>query len=752
MSALKELQNYTFVAKYARWNEQKQRRETWKEAVDRVRNMMLEKYSDKNIDEEINWAYDLMQRKRVLGSQRALQFGGKPIFKKNARIYNCLSSYCDRLRFFQECFWLMLCGGGCGFSVQKHHIAKLPTFAPYKLKDRPEYIRPSQLKKKTFVVPDTIEGWSDALGVLLSTYFRNPVFKEYYQYQVEFDFSQVRPKGSRLSSGMAKAPGPEGLKNALNQIRTLLNRCVKVRGRLRPIDAYDIVMHTSDAVLSGGVRRSATIAIFSPDDEEMATAKTGNWREENPQRARSNNSALLLRGQTSKEDFAKLVEHIKEWGEPGFVWADDREFMVNPCSEIGFYCYDQKGKSGWAGCNLSTVNCANLESEDDFFERVKAATIIGTLQAGFTNLDYLGRVSESIFKQEALLGVSMTGIMDNFEIALKPSIQAKAAKLAIESNIKTAKQIGINPAARITCCKPEGTTSTVLGTSSGIHPHHSKRYLRRVQANTDESVYKFFKERNPQACERSVWSANDTDDMVIFPVEVPDGSKTKNQLPALKMLEIVKSTQINWVNEGRVKKLCVKPWLTHNVSNTITVCDSEWEDVIDYIYKNRQHFTGITLIPMSGDKDYVQAPFTTVYTSREIVREYGDAAIWCSGLIERALELFKNGLWEACDGLLNTGFKKEANESLIGVYAPNSLYNTVGCQIEFYDDAHKFADKYFNNDIKKLTYCLKDVYNWKLYCDLSNTFEHIDYTQLTELEDNTKPEEEISCAGGACLL
>ena len=732
MSALQELQNYTFVSKYARWLEDKQRRETWKEAVERVKNMMHTMYADKNISDDINWAYDMMYKKKVLGSQRGLQFGGEPILKRHAKIYNCTSSYCDRLRFFQECFWLLLCGSGTGFSVQKHHVAKLPNLTS-KIKDKDQGVK--------YVIEDSIEGWADALGVLLSSYFVKPSeskFKRYQDEYVIFDYSEIRPQGSPLSSGVGKAPGFEPLQKGLEKIRILLDRCVSNgQKKLRPIDAYDIVMHSSDAVLSGGVRRSASLALFSADDAEMTKAKTGNWFLDNPQRARSNNSALLLKDGTSFEQFASLMESVKEFGEPGFIWSDSSEMIFNPCVEIGMWPVDEStGASGWQGCNLSTINCSSLEDEKDFYDRCRAAAIIGTLQAGFTKLDYLGETSCKIFDREALLGVSLTGIMEKHDLVLSEKVLKNGAKIAVDANKEMAEKIGINQAARVTCLKPEGTSSSMLGTSSGIHPHHAKRYIRHVQANVLEAPYQHFKVYNPQACEKSCWSANNTDEVVKFPIEVPDGSKLKNQLPAVEMLTVVKDTQKNWVNSGKNKHLCTQNYLSHNVSNTVTVKPDEWDAVTRYIYDNRKYFAGISLIPQSGDKDYPQAPFTTVYTSREIVKEYGDAALWCSGLIELALNTFDNNVWAACD-YVSMNQAKEGD-------SPDKLL--------FVTKMKNFAGKYFNGDIKRLTYCMKDVYNWKIYCDLLNTFNKVDYTQLLETEDNTAGIEEVSCAGGACLI
>tara|TARA_R110000765_G_scaffold93225_8_gene175816 strand:- start:111 stop:2309 length:2199 start_codon:yes stop_codon:yes gene_type:complete len=731
--SVRELQDYTFVSKYARWIPEKKRRETWNEAVSRVKQMMLDKYKDSpDIYDDIEWAYDMMRKKKILGSQRALQFGGSPILKHNARIFNCITSYTDRIRFFQECMYLLLCGCGTGFSVQKHHIAKLPNLVKNKR------------GSKKFLIPDSIEGWSDAVGVLISSYFQQEeLFPEYQGKAVTFDFSEIRPAGAYLNSSGGKAPGPEPLKQALVSIKRVLDKALKNSEfaskelrKLTAIEAYDIVMFSADAVISGGVRRSATICLFSPDDEEMAKAKTGSWFIDNPQRGRSNNSALLLRDETTAEQFGELMNSVKEFGEPGFVWSDSTELIVNPCVEIGMWPVDETtGKSGWQACNLSTINCAKVKSEEDFLEACKAASIIGTLQAGFDKFEYLGETSERIVAREALLGVSMTGIMERYEICLNPEIQRKGSKVVKDENKRVSKIIGVNQAARTTCIKPEGTSSCVLGTSSGIHPHHAKRYIRRVQANKMEPIYNYFQTINPRACDESVWSNNDSDDVVAFCVEVPDGSKTKNQVGAIELLNHVKSTQQNWVILGTNKKLCTQPWLVHNVSNTINVKPEEWDIVEEFIYKNRKFFCGISLLPITGDKDYPQAPFTAVYLPTEQVRHYGDASLFVSGLIEVALNLWEDNLWAACDSLLGVGAKIKGN----GKKA-------------WSDRCKRFSDRYFEGDVKKLTYCMKDVYNWKEWVDLNREYSPVDYTHIIEEENNVKPEQEWACAGGACEI
>lgn len=774
MSAIHEMMNYTFVSRYSQWLPEQNRRETWKEAVERNRQMMLGFYKDKQVEEDINWAYDFLEKKKVLGSQRNLQFGGKAVLAKNARQYNCVGSYCDRLQFFPECFWLLLCGCGTGFSVQKHHINRLPNLTTNTVT---EYVnRPV----KEFIIPDTIEGWADSVAVLLTCYFDVPVydrFKDYVGTKPLFKFHKIRKKGSPLSSGIGKAPGPEGLKISLQKIDALLLSVLQNGSdRISPINAYDIVMHISDAVLSGGVRRSASLCLFSHDDEDMIRAKTGNWREENPQRARSNNSVALLRESTTLEDFQNLIKYTREqYGEPGFIWLEDLEFIVNPCCEITFWCYfvenqelfdkyiktyNKRGftqslesiglKSGWQACNLSSVKCAQLKDKEDFFDRCKAGAIIGTLQAGLSNFNYLDDVSKKIIDREALLGVSLNGVMENPDIVLSEDVQREAAEIVKKTNRDLAARIGINVAARTTCVKPEGTSATMLGISSGIHPHHSKRYLRRIQANTSEPIYQYFKSLNPIACDRSVWSNNSKDDVISFPIEIPDGAKTKNQTPALELLDIVRRTQQNWVKYGKNEELCTRPELEHNVSNTIVVMEEEWEDVTKYIYENRDSFCGISLISHSGDKDYPQAPFTTVYTPKEIVKEYGDAALWTSGLIELALQSFDN-LWHACDFALIDKQQENARNSL-KLTSKSNEYMETSKKFRLVEKMQSFANKYFEDDLRKLTYCMKDVYNWKLYCDIEREFKPVDYTLLTEQEDNTVFEQEVTCSGGACLI
>jgi ribonucleoside-triphosphate reductase len=667
---------------------------------------------------------------------------------------NCTVSYADRPRFFQEAMYLLLCGCGVGFSAQTHHVKKLPTV---KLPDE-------DAEQVVYTIPDTIEGWSDAIGVLLSSVFKTKqTFPEYFGKKVEFDFNEIRPEGSLIKDTNGKAPGPEPLKKAIIKISEVIKRASDISGktdgfRLRALDVYDIVMHSSDAVLAGGVRRSATICIFSPDDEEMATAKTGSWFIDNPQRGRSNNSALLLRNETTKEQFDKLMKSVQDFGEPGFVWADSTEALYNPCVEIGMRAYDSKGNSGWSFCNLCEINVKKAKNEEEFYEMCEAAALLGSLQAGYSTFDYLGPVTEEIVRREALLGCSMTGMMDNPDIAFDPEIQRKGAEIIKKVNEKFVKKLGINPAARTTCVKPAGSTSSILGTASGIHPHHAKRYFRRVQANKLEEPLAFFRQHNPSAVRESVWSANNSDDVITFLCEVPKSARTKVDVDAITLLDFVKSTQQNWVEAGTNKKYCVEPWLRHNVSNTINVRPDEWDSVGDYIYENRKFFAGISLLPMSGDKDYAQAPFQTVYTPSELVEMYGDASVFASGLVVRALRAFDDNLYAACDTALGYGENIEETMAKLvseGIKDLEEIERQAAKQVQkskWVEQITKFAKNYFDGDIRKATYCLKDVDAWKTWVDLEREYKTVPWDDFYEETDNTKVSETVACAGGACEI
>lgn len=604
---LDEMANFVFTSKYARYNEAKKRRETWAEAVERVQNMHLKRFKslpeeDKN---EIKEAFNAVKDKLIVPSMRSMQFGGRPIEAHEARGYNCSVRHVDSARAFSEIFYLSLCGCGIGVGLQKQFLNRLPDLVS--AEDKNGIVVP-------YVIDDTIEGWADSIEALLNCYFRNTAFTGR---KIVFDYSRIRRKGSKIKTGGGKAPGYRPLKNALSKIKNLLDYLIEDKDikRLRSIDVCDIICHCSDAVLAGGVRRSALSMIFDKDDDLMMNAKTGDWFKENPQRARANNSALLLRDKVSESDFNEILKKSKEFGEPGFVFGSDSRLLLNPCFEVGFLPETKDEVCGVQMCNLTSINGAKSLNKETFLKQAKYAAIIGTLQAAYTNFKYLSHASKEITEEEALLGVSITGMMDNPQILLAAENQREAAKLAVETNEIWAKKIGINPAARVTVIKPEGTSSIVLGASSGIHPHHSHRYFRRIQCNKLDNVYNFFKIYNPDACEESVWSANKTDDVVTFPITVPAKAMVKSDLNAIQHLEIIKNTQENWVNYG-TSKHNKKP-IKHSVSCTVLVEDNEWEKVAKYLYENRDYFTAVSLLPKTGDKIYQQAPMEAVVTKED---------------------------------------------------------------------------------------------------------------------------------------
>lgn len=921
-----EISNYVIMGKYSRHRDDLGRRETWGEAVDRVESMHLRRFMhlDKEYLDEIKSAFDMVREKKVGPSMRSMQFGGKAVEAANPRTYNCAVRHVDSIRAFSEIFYLLLCGVGVGIGLKYKFLNRMPNLVS--ADDKTGIVM-------TYVVEDTIEGWADSVEALLMCYFVNTAFSGR---KIVFDYSRIRPAGSPLKTSGGKAPGHEGLKAAHAKIKKLLDAIIEVKGqgKLKTIDAYDILMHVADAVLSGGIRRSATSVIFDKDDKDMINAKTGNWFETNPQRARSNNSVLLLRDSTTQEEFDVIFQRTKEWGEPGFVWADHEDSLMNPCqpswapivtksgikkmedvligdeiwSESGWtkvvnkwstgvkdvfeyrttsgifygtenhrvvsgghkieakdaesidilvgpeitevkhdpavvmdglvlgdgtvhkasnnlvllvvgdgdgdYFYSEisgligphrpgvdervwevqtnissdelpktynrsipdryiyaepsvvasflrglysangsvvsdrvtlktssqdirdsvqvmlsslgiasyfttnkehdvefsngtytskesydvnitrgrdrfseligfiedyknnklaehlgksRGNGGkteydiiskryvsteevfditvdnsehtyWTGgvnvsncfeinfipitddgvcavqfCNLSTINASKIESKEDFLKACWAASLIGTLQASYTDFPYLSHQSEELTREEALLGVSMTGMFDNPSISFDPDLQEKGAEVVKNVNERWAKTIGINPAARTTCLKPEGSSSLAFGTmASGIHASHARYMFRRIQSNKLDNVYRHFKMHNNHSTEESVWSANKTDDVVAFPIRVPDDAILKPDLDAITHLEYVRLTQKHWVIPGT--SIHNKKPLTHNVSCTIVVKDQEWDDVASYMFNNRNHFSAVSFLSDAGDKAYAQAPNEAVKT------------------------------------------------------------------------------------------------------------------------------------------
>jgi ribonucleoside-triphosphate reductase len=727
----KLLSDTKFFEGYSRFVPEEGRYETWNESVDRVMKMHSSYYADKMSSKlmvMIDEAASAYKQKLVLGAQRALQFGGDQLLKHQMRMYNCTSSYADRPAFFGEVFYILLCGAGAGFSVQKHHIDKLP------------HLIPRTKSPKVHVVEDSIEGWATALDVLMSSFFEDGgKYPDYKGRKVAFDLSQIRPKGAKISGGF-KAPGPEPLRRSLDRIEYILTGLTiqDKTAALRPIHVYDIVMHAADAVLAGGVRRSATICLFSADDDEMAGAKTGSWYIDNPQRGRSNNSAVIVRDEITKEQFNKLMTSIKQFGEPGFFFVDHKDITTNPCVEIGMWPQID-GKSGWQGCNLTEINGGACDNEETFLRACRASAILGTLQAGYTDFKFLGEDTKRIFDREALLGCSITGWMNSPELLFNEEVLEKGAAVIKEVNAEVAKLLGINPAARTTCVKPSGNASVLLMTASGIHADHSPMYIRNIQLNKETETAKIIKRINPNMVEESAWSAGKTDYVVSFPVIAKEGSIFKDELIGVKHLDLIKKAQEHWVNAGTNVERCSHPGIRHNVSNTVIV--DNWDEIEEYVYNNRAYFAGISFLPMSGDKDYFQAPNTQVLNSQQIVEKYGAGAIMASGLIVEALKSFDN-LWVAC--MTANGYGEDLS-------ADNHT-NTM--KKDWVRRFNKFAQNYFDGDAKKTEYCFKDVYLLHKWEKIQQTMHDIRW------EDELKEVKYVdvdtigsaACVGGGCEI
>ena len=1153
ISQLSDLQEFTFTDRYAQWLPESQRRETWKESTERMRATHLQKFAGLKVEDYINKAMDGQAKQIALGSQRMLQFAGPAVFKHNCRVYNCAALYLDKPFSLAQYWYALLAGTGMGVSVQTHHVAHMPRLSPVVNEE-----------KVVYTIEDSIEGWADSILAIIASQFGvvvKPEFESYKSKQLVFDYSKIRPRGAAFSHGVGTAPGPDGLRNGHEKIINLLNNLRTVNQlTLTSVNWYDILMHIADTVLSGGVRRSAVIILFSMDDEGMMQAKTGSWYIENPQRARSNNSAILVRNKVTPEQFSRIFKFSKEFGEPGFIWVDDRDILTNPCfvgdtriltsqgyrrikdlveqtvkvmsdarttagddlslldygvktyasspvkltqknakiikvvtkmghilrvsenhtfptvrgrvtakdlvskdkllipsgessfgsygdfdegfvfglisqsgyiiddvghieiytervtdsekakeivsrfvtkiagkptgfakqnvegtkirisspaiakwlsekygtndtnalreivhdnvfngtkafvsgylqaivyregaifksghkhspsiylriksthenflsdvqlliqqfgipatiyrnrhparkesiagskikynisasheinvgksgcllwlhqigllgsqyktlealmnsvreskphnffdtvesvsedgtedvycleqpetnsliangvvtgncSEISFFAYDTTKEdwqrtpeySGVQMCNLSTINGKLIKTAEDFYYAVELATIQGTLQAAYNDFSYLGQTTNNIVQREALLGVSITGIMENPDVLLNPEVLQKGAEIAKRVNAELAAKIGINPAARICCIKPEGTTSTVLGTSAGVHPFHAKSFIRRVQVNKDSPVGRFYKTHNPHAVEESVWSANGTDYSFKFYCEVDDKALTKAKMTALQLLDNVKMIQQNWVIPGASPELCTLPCNTsQKVSNTINVEMHEWEDVEKFIYDNRQYLSGVSVLGASGDKDYNQAPFCEVLTETQIVEKYGKSALFTSGLIEQAEAAF-GSLWLACDALLgrsgiitkqalkeqiskdytNNNFDKWAEIGLHPRIQDDKLQNYLEDTVdnwyaknEWFERCHRFMFKHYGRkaDLQQFIYMLKDVAMLYEAINLSRNHSKVDYTTLVETKNSTAGSQEVACAGGACLI
>jgi len=572
----KILSDITVYMKYAKYIPELNRRETWEELVTRNRNMHLKRYPE--LKDEIEEKYKFVYDKKVLPSMRSMQFAGKPIEISPNRVYNCAFLPIDDVDAFSETMFLLLGGTGVGYSVQKHHVEKLPPIN-----------KPYSKRKRRFLIGDSIEGWSDSIKVLMKSYIGDKRSSK-----IEFDFSDIRPKGARLVTSGGKAPGPQPLKECIVKITGILEN--KIDGEtLTTTETHDIVCHIADAVLAGGIRRAALISLFSADDIEMISCKSGKWWEKNPQRGRANNSAVLIRHKITKQFFMDLWKRIElsGAGEPGIYLSNDKEWGTNPCCEIALRPFQF--------CNLCEVNVSNIESQEDLNERVKAAAFIGTLQAGYTDFHYLREVWQQTTEKDALIGVSMTGIGSG--VVLGYDLE-KSADVVKRENSRVSRIINIKKSARCTTVKPAGTTSLTLGTSSGIHAWHNDYYIRRIRVGKNESIYRHLVSNHPELLEDDYFRSHDTA-IITIPQKAPQGSILRTESP-FDLLERVKKVANEWVKSGHRNGSN-----THNVSATISLKDEDWDLAGEWMWENKEHYNGLSVLPYDGGT-YTQAPFEDI--------------------------------------------------------------------------------------------------------------------------------------------
>lgn len=773
VNSRKEIGDYIFVSKYARTVHGK--KETWDQSVDRVMEMHWKHLADDmiisdslldDLSKEMNFAEKLYRNQIILGAQRALQYGGETLLKHVARNYNCAGSYANRISFFQELMYLLLCGSGTGYSVQKVHVNQLPKMKGVDMS-----------KQTTYVIDDSIEGWSHAVNALIeSHYFGLP--------EVVFDSSRVRPKGAFITGGF-RAPGPEPLMKCLSKMSKVLG---KIRGRkATPFEVHRLACLIADAVISGGIRRSALLCQFDADDREMLTCKTGSWFSEYPELARANNSAIIL-SSTPKEVYENIFSSIKQFGEPGIIFSFHPDIVYNPCVEVSGYPQieiDGEIQYGWFFCNLTEINGSKIKNKEEFFDACRGASVLGTIQASYTSFKVLTEASRLIAERDALIGVGITGMCENPEILFNPEIQDEGARLVQKTNVKMAGIIGINPAARCTVVKPSGNSSQLLGcTSSGIHKFPFKRFIRNIQAANTEQALRYVKEINPMMVKPSVYN-KEVESVISFPVELDDNVLTSEYSSAIDFLEMVRMTKAHWIENGTnfdhpfYKEYPKFARMRMNVSNTCMVKDDEWDDVKEYVWNNRNVFSGISFLPKGGDLLYPQAPYTSVLDEKELAERYGAGAILAGGLIVDGLAVFNDDLWLACDvamgrnphhltltdqditdfilsHLKNGKLLVEVNGVMISdVNAISShLRSLVDKKIDWVRRFKKFAGKYLGGDLTKTEFCLKHVslfHRWQKLKDMK----HIDWSSITDWDEEWVDAGSTiaqACSGGSCEL
>ena len=630
------LAEFNFKQKYARYDSASRRRETWHEATSRVMRMHRTHLGDRAdaLSVELTEIERLINERRILGSQRSLQFGGDAVLQKHARSYNCTTCYVDAPERFSQALYLLLCGAGVGYSVQRHHVALLPSVRPV--------AELSARVQRHHIIADTIEGWADAFRALTDAYMGDAALPS-------FDFSHIREKGAAISSCGGRAPGAYPLRVALGRAEALLTS--RAGEELKPVDASDLMCILADCVLAGGVRRSALLCMFSPDDTDMIQYKSADqWWAAHPYRARANVSAVVLRDDPEAENhFARVFAHTRAYGEPATIWVDSLEVAYNPCVEIGMcptlirdpegsivqnytrdmLAHDQRAawiergysfETAFQFCNLCEINAGAWVSVRDAEEAVRFATILGCIQASYTGTegDYLSdTATRAILERESLLGVSLTGLSSAPRWAREASMLEHLSGIAKRTAEQMWERCGLKSMpARVTCIKPSGNAAVNLGCSSGIHPEHSRQYIRRVQVPADSPIVQAFAAANPHAVEPSVWSSSG-DLCLAFAITSPSDAIVREDLTASDFLADVRRVQSAWVKGGTLRPDSVEA-LTHNVSNTCTVRADEWDQVAEILLEGRAEFGGVSCLAASGDYDYPQAPFQAISWPHDI--------------------------------------------------------------------------------------------------------------------------------------
>jgi len=670
---------------YLKWNARVDRYETWGEACADVLDTHRIRYGEA-VEPILQAVLPSIQRMEFLPSMRHLQFRGEQILRNHARLYNCCATYAYSPDVFHKGFFVLLSGAGLGVSMRRKFIEQLP----------PLERRNGQ--SKVFTIADSIEGWADGAKTLLSSYCRHrSLDPEWFGHRVVFDYSLIRPKGSPITGGFL-APGPDGLRQSFDRIGAMLDEAIgtKDRNPFSSLLAYDLFMHLSDAVLSGGIRRSAMNILVDPDDEDLIHAKTGEWRLTHPWRARSNNSVGLMRHSFSLDELRQWLSHNQGDNDLGLVFLSHEDDIFNPCYEIGFNFYERiadRSEAVFQFCNLNEINASACIDDQGAFSREKflalcrMAAMLGTLQAGYADFPMLGRQTEEMVAGEALLGVSVTGWMCRPEL-FDEALLVEGAHVVQATNREVAQGIGIRPAARATTVKPSGNASVVLQTSPGIHPEHARRYFRIMQLARNTPTALWLAAHHPEMLEPSRWSATDSDYAVFVPCENPPGVITKKDMQGVRHLRLIELVRESWVAAGKTAALCYRSTTSHNVSNTVILDDLD--AVTRYVFDHQDHFTALSFLAPTGDKDYAQAPYTEVLDEEEFTAAYGPHSEELRSLVHAGLAAFDGDLWKACDHLLHPGDELPPP------------------QAEWIESAREIAIRLSAGEIKHWVYALKD--------------------------------------------